>query len=349
MVGSDGVFGFEIWDANGKSVALHGDFDVLPEAFRVRVTENFTEDGYRNIYRKDGIGSVRIVAEADAELFQGSRAVKRACAVYLTLVPRFKQIETSHRQRFDAIVRRFAHNLVKFQTRFKGNFSRLVPDEVRSRPFAELKEKVKARIENNTAAAAADVCQLSHRAVDLDAQIDTLRIISGYADHTTATSRIRVDLVRAVYRIINPFFEELQERRVRINVNISPAASGAEKVTIDPILFNATIWQLMDNASKYVKDNTTIDITANLSLSPKTLEFTMTSVCIDADETETIFFEGTKGRHAGKKGENGIGLFIVKKALGLMSATISVGNEGYVCMDGGYNYCVHRFTISFNE
>jgi signal transduction histidine kinase len=265
------------------------------------------------------------------------------------MIPRLKQSENSHRQRFESINKRFAHNLIKFQTRFKGNFSRLISDSARERPFSEFQEEVRRRIEANTNVAAQDVCQMSHRAVDLDAQIDTLRVISGYADTPSPNNRIRVNSLKTIFRLTNPFVEELSKRGVKINVNIAPVKSGSDKVLVDPSLFNAAIWQLLDNASKYVLDNTLIDITSNLSDHPQKLQLSMQSVCIDPDEEELIFLEGRKGRHAGKKGENGIGLYVVRKALDLMGAKISARNTGFIENRDGFKYCSHQFIIEFTD
>ena len=347
MPENDDVVAFQLWDANGKQVVSTGEFQRLPLSFQQRPTENFHESKLRNIYRKKDIGAVRIVTHENDPLFQGTKGVARACAVYLSLIPRFRQIEINQRQHFDSIIKRFTHNLIKFQTRFKGNFNRLISDNARSRPFNELQKEVKARIEGNTSIAAQDVCQMSHRAVDLDAQIDTLRVISGFADSARAESPIRVKLQQTIFRLSNPFIDELNRKSISLIVNIPSATSGEEKVLVAPGLFNAAIWQLLDNASKYALDGTQINITAELRSRPQKLVIAMTSVCVDEDEKEKIFLEGYRGRNAGNKAENGIGLFIVRKALGLMGARVHFENEGFVEEKNGFKYCKNKFTIEF--
>lgn len=337
---------FQLWDLNGKIIAQHGEIEKLPTIFSKKINENFHSNGLRNVYRKNEVGSVRLIVGDDNQSFQGTRGVTRGCAIFLNLIPYFKQNEKSHRQHFDSIIRRFAHNLIKFQTRFKGNFDRLISDNARSRPFAELKKEVKRRIESNTDIAAEDVCQISHRAVDLDAQIETLRIISGYAD-TPLDSTVKVDLQKTIFRLANPFFDEFKKRNIEININIPPVKSGTDKVLIDPGLFNAAVWQLLDNASKYALDGEKIEITSKLNENPKKLEFSMTSVCINDDEKDLIFLEGYKGRNAGKKAEHGIGLFIVKKALNLMASKIHVDNGCFVSNSDNFKYCRNKFIIEF--
>lgn len=344
---------FELWDSKGRSIVRHGDYDVIPSSFNSSWNDNFEKDGLRNAYRKTDRGSVRLVIDTKNPAFQGKASIVRACAIYLTLIPKFEQIEAEQRKSFDVIIRRFAHNLIKFQTRFKDNFQRLVSDKSRARPYSEFKDEVKRRIEENTSSAANDVCELSHRAIDLDAQIETLRIIAGYADGTG--SFLPANLKKAMYRLTNPFLDELEKRNIRVLFNIDANPSGAEKVKVVDSLFNAAIWQLLDNASKYVLHDTDINITADLQSRPQKMFITMTSVCIDKDELEDIFLENFRGRHTknttgtrfGING-TGIGLFIVRKALGFMNSHISVTNNHFVKNDGGHRYCEHTFTIEFS-
>ncbi len=347
----DGVTFYELRDKKGSIVAQSGQLDILPESFSIRAQENFSEKGFKNAYREDVNGSVQIIFNEKNELFQGRKAIQRACYVYLSLIPKFKKIELSQRQSFDAIIKRFSHNLIKFQKRFKGNFNRLISDKARARPYVEFKEEVQRRIEENVSVAADDICQMSHRAIDLDAQIETLRIIGGYADHTGTL--LPADIERAMYRLINPFIDELKARNIDVVVKIKDAKNN--KVSVVHSLFNASIWQLFDNACKYTLKDTSIEVTASLKSTPPKMRISMTSVSIEEDEKEIIFLENRQGRNVKKNSDSnsskngtGIGLFIVRKALRFTKAKISVKNNGFVKKSEGIPYSKHTFVIEFN-
>jgi len=348
MTENEPVLRFQLWNPAGKLIASYIDLEKLPQVYGIRVTENYTAEGWRNVYRKNELGGVRIIARESDPMFAGSRGRLLACEIYLSLIPKFRQVETSCRQHYDSIIRRFAHNLIKFQARFKGNFSRLISDTARARPYEEFRVEVEKRIKANTAVAAHDVCQMSNRAVDLDAQIDTLRIISGYAENGSSDTKIKVDIQKAIYRLTNPFLEEFKEKGIGVIIDIPAARTGEEKILLEPNLFNAAIWQLLDNASKYTLSKTNLTIRASITGKPQQLFIEMTSVCIEKDELELIFLEGTKGKHSGTKGESGIGLYIVRKALGIMGAKIFVVNDGPVCEEKGFSYCKHKFVIEFS-
>lgn len=348
---NDDIIFYELRNDKNVVVAQNGRLDTLPECFSIRLRENFSENGLRNAFREDKNGSAHIIFNERSELFQGNKAIQRACSIYLSLIPKFKQIELSHRQSFDAIIRRFAHNLINFQKRFKDNFDRLISDKARARPYSEFKEEVRRRIEENTSVAADDVCQMSHRAIDLDAQIETLRVIGGYADNTGAS--LPTNIEKALYRLTNPFVDELNRRNIGIVIKIKDAEHW--KVNVVPGLFNVAIWQLFDNACKYALNDTVIEITNSHEQKSKKILMSMTSVSIDDDETEIIFLENRQGRNIKKnkdgnisKNGTGIGLFIVRKALGYTNARVSVRNDGFVKENGGYPFSRHTFEIEFS-
>ncbi|MGB8815660.1 MAG: ATP-binding protein [Minisyncoccia bacterium] len=348
---NEGIIFYELCNDKGVVVARNGQLDTLPEVFSNKPNENFSEKGLKSVYRKNMHGSIYVIFNKESELFQGNKAIQRACDIYLSLIPKFKQIELSQRQHFDVIIRRFSHNLIKFQKRFKDNFNRLISDKARARSYSDFKDEVKRRIEENTSIAADDICQMSHRAIDLDAQIETLRIIGGYADNTG--SLLPTDIAKAMYRLSNPFVDELIKRNIEIIINIKD--SEHNKVKVVHSLFNAAIWQLFDNVCKYTLSDTDVEITASLESEPKKLMISMVSISIDEDEKEAIFSEYKQGRNVKKgmkseinKESSGIGLFIVRQALNYTKAKISVSNDGFVKEENGYPYSRHTFEIEFN-
>jgi signal transduction histidine kinase len=352
----EGIIFFELQNKEGVVIARSGELNTLPDKFSISSNSNFTEAGYRNIYRTNNNGSVHLIVKADHELFQGNKSVQRAGNIYLSFIPKFSQIATSQRQSFDAVIRRFSHNLIKFQRRFKDNFNTLISDKSRGRPYAEFKEEVKRRIEENTDIAANDVCQMSHRAMDLDAQIETLRILAGYADSTG--SFLPVNIQKAMHRLTNPFIDELRKKNIKILINIDNELASRNKIQIVHSLFNAALWQIFDNISKYTLHDTDVEVTAELTSKPKKLIISMISVTIEESEKETIFLENRQGRNVKKSKEDksgvaqdgtGIGLFIVRKALNFMKAKISVKNNGFVVEENTYPYSKHDFIIEFNN
>lgn len=350
----DGIHFFELCNEKGSVIASRGQLSDFPEKFSISTQENFRENSLRNIYRKNSLGSVHLIVDDKHELFQGSKSVQRACAIYLSLIPKFKLIQQGQKQSSDAVIRRFAHNLIKFQKRFKDNFDRLIPDKSRGRPYSELKTEVENVVKADVGAAADDICQMSHRALDLDAQIETLRIIAGYADNTGTP--LSTNIKKAMYRLTNPFSQELKDKSINIVIDIDDEYADKNRIKVVHGLFNASIWQLFDNICKYTLNDTDVTISADFLSQPKRLSISMISVTIEDSELETIFLENRQGRNVIKKKDKtgisqngtGIGLFIVRKALGLMKAKITVCNNGYVTQKDGLSFSKHSFDIEFH-
>lgn len=343
----ESVVYFEIWNSKGKRVASVGDFDKLPAELQQRPRENFVSGRYRNAFRESDNGAVRLLFHRNNAELQGSKSISRACAIYLSLVPKFEKIAQAERQHSDALLKRFAHNLTHLQRRTKDTMNELVSDKARARPYKEFKEEVEKRIVANTSHAADVLCQMSHRTVDLDAQIETLRIISGFADESAPSVPLLTDLRRAMFRLTNPFVDELRRNKVELELRITQATSDKSKVLLTHSLFGAAVWQLLDNAVKYVLPGSTIVISALPDSRPQKLTIEMTSVRIDDDEYVKIFSERYTGRHAKNKAGSGIGMFIVSKALSLMGATIAVARlQDHGELDG-VPYARHEFAIAF--
>lgn len=348
----DEILFLEIDDPSGRNIARVGNLKLFPEDFSLRKEENFTLNGYRNIYRCDERGCVRLIVLEKANAFKGSRARALAVEVYFSLIPKFRQIAGSQKQSSDAVVKRFAHNLIKFQTRFKAPFDKLMSDKAGGRPFSEMRSEIQKQIEQNTNSAAEEVATLSLRATDLDAQIETLRVLAGYADNTGTF--LWSNLKKAMYRLSNPFIAELEKKGVRINNNILDDEVHVPKVRVVHGLFNVSIWQIFDNTCKYILPGTTIEISMDYA-TPKKLLISMISVTIEENELEHIFLEGRRGQNVKKVKEtedekgSGIGLHIVRKALHFMKAKITVSNDGFVKNVDNIPYSKHTFTIEFED
>src|SRR3989344_6564142 len=94
---NDGIVFFELKDEKGSVVARQGKLEALPEKFSLNSQENFSEQGLRNAFRKNDNGSIHLILTDSHELFQGRKSIQRACDIYLSLIPKFKQVALSQR------------------------------------------------------------------------------------------------------------------------------------------------------------------------------------------------------------------------------------------------------------
>ncbi len=309
--------------------------------------ENVRIGNVRNAFREDADAEIQLVIVNDKELSNSTRGISRVAATYLSLVPQFLEIERRQRAHFDVIIGRFAHNLVDIDRKVKGHLERLAPDTLREKTYADFRDTVEERIKSNTQSAANDVCQIAHRATDLEAQIAGLRVISGLADEI-APSLIDANILRTLRRLQQPFLSELEKKQIRIDNRIDMAEADRRKVRIDPQLLNVALSQFFNNAAKYALAGTAIVIDATFENEHCVVKVEMDSLLIEHYETNKIFQEKYKGRNAKKLPGNGIGMFMTRRALRIMKADIEVhpqaGTEQIV---DGKKYCKNVFLLKF--
>lgn len=130
--------------------------------------------------------------------------------------------------------------------------------------------------------------------------------------------------------IVNDAVEELEDRAQTKNITISQKTETFEYSPCNRSLIYTMIFNLVNNAIKYNKENGSIDITGKMAGNDYVLEITDTGCGIDKNQIEHIF---TRFKKLNKDDENsfGLGLPIVKTIAEFHRIDISVQsalNEG---------------------
>ena len=319
--------------------------------------ENVDMEAYENIkinkdwylYGGNTEFTVKIFCtEGDAEALSSNRRRALAIEIFLNLAPQLQCVETSQRQHFDAIIQRFIHNLVNVNKKLKGAIQSLASEKAKnSESKMEFIAEVKRRIENNTHNAAAVINNISKRTADLDSQITGLRLISGFSEGLKA-SLINIDLRQALNRFILDFNDEIEKSNSIIKLEIP---SGI-KVRIDYDLLKFAFSQFFDNSSKYILPGCPLIFSIYKNTSRDiTIECRMTSLKIYKDEINNIFFENTRGKEARKVIQgNGLGMFMIRKALKLMGGSIYAEcNNSEITTKNENEYGENSFFIKINK
>lgn len=307
-------------------------------------TNIWINENIRHVYRENEKGEVRLIILDDKDLANSKKGIARIADAYLSLISPLKIIEKEQRSRFDQIIKRFAHNLVDLDKQLKGILYRLAPDSIREKTYAEMVENVKSRIEKDTNATAKDICQITHSAYDLEAQITSLRVISGIAEEI-GPSFINVNIYRTIYRLQQPYIEDLSKKKVSIINNINPAEAEKFKVRVDPQLLNVAISQFLNNAVKYTLPDSTVILSADFDSDECVIKIEMVSIYVEDDERDKIFFERYKGKNAQSVDGSGIGMFLIKSAFKIMGGNIKLISAGESFTFNSIPYSKNTFLI----
>lgn len=337
---------------NKKERTLASNFHECPSS-AINMTQGHEKDNLwlekreiRHVFRENDNGQVRLIIIGDEDLGNSTKGISRICDVYLGLIPKFTDIERSQRQHFDQIISRFAHNLVDLNKKLKINLERLAPDSTREKNYKDFLDSVEDKLSSNPRVAANDICQIAHSITDLEAQITSLRVISGLADEIEP-SLININIQRVLFRLQQPFLSEFEKKNINIENKINSDDATRKKVCVDPQLFNVALSQIFNNAIKYMLPNTPLIINADFNTDTCIVNISMKSLCIESDEVEKIFEEKYKGRNAKDIEGSGIGMFLARRALKIMRGDVNAKSD---CENieniNGKKYCQNTFRIS---
>ena len=125
---------------------------------------------------------------------------------------------------------------------------------------------------------------------------------------------------RVLMNVFYPFFSDFQEKEVFVNILQTEIRSSFDYDTIHVAFFH-----LFENAYKYSKPRTQLEIDITENDDFVSINFSMESLAINDSEIPLIFTEGWSSnisKGTGKSG-NGLGMYIVKRLIELNSGTIS--------------------------
>jgi light-regulated signal transduction histidine kinase (bacteriophytochrome) len=146
-----------------------------------------------------------------------------------------------------------------------------------------------------------------------------------------------------IMNVVYPFFVDFHEKEVYVHVDKTDM-----RVSLDFETFYVALYHLIENASKYVKPKTQINITFNVDDCNFITKMNMQSLYIEKDEINNIFEEGYSGLWAQKtdrKGK-GIGMFRARKLIELNNGKLTVEAGEDTSMVKGIKYATNVFSIS---
>jgi signal transduction histidine kinase len=301
----------------------------------------------RNLFKRTDFGSVRLVIVDEKEYLASSKLAKKALEAYSDVYSSFNELELQSKKEFEKAVKLFAHNLIEVQAQLKDKVERIFTDHVRTTSnYKDQKALVKLKIQQNIDKAADDFCQIAKRLDDLEAQVESFRIISGIAKKTPPNTG-RYNAKNVLLRNAQPFLSDLKDIEVKLIFFDSDNDYANRRVLIDPKMFGTALHHFFQNATKYVRPNSEITVKL-IDLSTKTiqLELNMMSIRIEKHELQSIFEQGVSGVNAGHLKGEGLGMYVMKTALEHFGGSIKI--EPDYSKSSDYNdkkYVLNSFRI----
>lgn len=286
------------------------------ELFLNHTTDNIQIGEHKHVYREYPDWIVRLIALKDEELLKSGRIATRTADAYAELAP----IVIGMRESQEKASKVFFHNLVTTHAQLQGEAESILPERalMATNSHADQLKVAQEAVRQKPDVAADALLQITKRVVDLQSQIQGFKILTGEATVDFGSHNLR----KALFSVISPFYEKFFQAHLDLKIHITEEASAAKMVRLDYKLFNVALHHFLSNALKYAKPRSYIDI--SFDLESMVLETSMISVKIELEEMKEIFKLGTSGKHAAAFSGEGIGMYMVGRALEIMNSRMEI-------------------------
>lgn len=271
---------------------------------------------FKQVYRESDFGNIRLIGDKKDDSLSTSRISTRTAKVYSNLIPFLQEVQMTQKTEY-AI---FSHNLITTHSRLQDEIESIIPEEklAHALNYKDQISIIKDKLEKETLSTSESIFEIAKRIIDLEAQITGFKILSG----SIKPDIWRQNLKKVLLNILYPYYNDFKKNEIEIRVWIDEQLAADNLVMLDYKVFNIAMYHFLNNAVKYAKPNSYIDI--NFDPARKELSFDMVSVKIEKHEIESIFEMKISGYHSKKLSGDGIGMFMLKKALELLSTKMYV-------------------------
>ena len=288
-------------------------------------------------------GVVRLCTDSN---IKSTKLFKRILNVYLTVLPVVDKHKQTAMEEANVLTNRLVHNVVTYNAHILQAIYALVGQEELARVGSEQVNLFKECIDIDRNKSAMQLLRILKNANLMKTEFS---VFNKLYDRAPAIDMYEHEIHRIVSLVFNSFWLDFVDKKVKVRIG-----ECREKVLIDYESTAAAISHIVDNATKYIAQNGTLDVEFRKQDKQLTVVFDMLSLKIEPDEAESIFNEGYSGRIpretnlAGK----GVGLFMVKEMLRLNNASIKCtpNVSGRPSFDyNNFPYEHNRFEIIFEK
>ncbi len=278
---------------------------------------SFPRDNMRSGLFSLSTGKLEISTD-DVNLVRSSKLFRKAAEIAVKLC---EILEDD----FAIKIRAHAHSSKEIQGQMIQKIEGIVqPQLLHGKSFSEQRDEVAAKLDSSQAAET--LLYLQKRIVELGAHMVSFELL--HLNDEIELSKNHHNIRRLILNVWHAFDDNRESTGLNLKFHFDNDEAESNKVFLDYKIFNAALYNFLNNTFKYAHPHTDIhvDFSHNLSTGEFELIFSMRSLRVEPDELDSIFDLGKRGKNARERG-NGIGMFVVKKALNLNGFNIHVRPE----------------------
>jgi|GEM_PF-2244020 len=329
---------FEIKRENGDIVASNIRKCPYFDLFQKERNLTLRSKQLKSAVKKYGSISIWLIVESEENLLRSNRLFNKMMDLHAMLVHNFSEYYFSK-------IRVHSHTLRTIQGKMKQKIDGLAAKkDFQGKDYSESKKNIIKKVELNIEKTADTICFLNKRVAEIDAHIGGFDVL--YMGDEQDINAESVNIKKVLLNIIAPFLGDFEKQGVSINFAIKDDYADANKISLDYKMFNLALCNFFDNAIKYSKPYSEINITFLKKDHSFIVEVSMMSLRMDQDELDLIFDEGYSGKYASYDAGDGIGMSVMKKALNLTNMKIKIEpNYSESEIIGGRKYVRNIFKI----
>jgi len=308
---------FEIKDEQEKILASNlkdiENFKDIPLDGKIIISNKKIRSGHKET---DDI-FIRLISVDDKDLYQSRKLFNKALDAFIIISSQLFEYYINK-------IKNHSHSLKNIQGQMKQKIEGLISEKVTTKSYSYdiFKQKVKEQVSKDVDGSADVLCYLNKRIFDINVHIECFNILS--LGKRGELNFIEHNIKKLLLRIAQPFFNDLKQKKVGIHFNIKDEYAKDNKVIFDYKTFNLAMYNFFDNAVKYSKPGSEINLYFEKNHNNFVIKFDMTSIRIEKDEIEKIFNEGCSGINTKNEAGDGIGMYMIKEALSLNNAELIV-------------------------
>jgi signal transduction histidine kinase len=283
-------------------------------------------------------GCIEITISDNKDIQNSSSLFKRFG--YL-LAEIFDPIFDSFSERFDAQVHTFRNIQAQMKQKVEsilGNDMLLAHKSHAQKTFYALE-----RVKEDPDLATDTILFLQKRIFELEAHMSSFELI--HAGKKIQLEKKYHNFPKVIHNVYSAFEDNFEKIGVSFNFAFSPEIGENLDVLFDYKTINTALYNIFDNAYKYIKPYTEI----RFFIADRKVIISMRSLKIDKDEQDKIFKLNYRGKNAldHTKG-SGVGMYVVEKALELNDMSIEFQPDYSDCeIYEGKQFVMNKFIINF--
>ncbi|QHS59913.1 sensor histidine kinase [Chitinophaga agri] len=306
-------------------------FSTLPVSCKNCISS--AEDGSQTIESCDSFKEKRRIAKIqnckaltfactnEYDLIKSSRIFKEKLAIYDELRDEINLMKKQIQEEYNQPIKRLIHNLTSINAHSIQDLYSLIPQETLTQNYLNQIKNIERLILAQPDEAAKTFLRIAKNNASMKTEFSVFKKLY----ETDPILQPRYHPVRKViFNLLYIFFPDFTDQYIYVNVQ-----ENYDKLYIDYESMHVAFYHLIENATKYAKPGSTIDISFSNKEKEFSIDFRMLSLKIEEDEKLKILEENYSGSQAKKEGKsgNGIGLHLVNKILEMNRAQLIVLNN----------------------